>query len=228
MVGIDETTLSLVLHPKARPPKDPKTKKLVERVEDRIEKLLEDLDADSERIILPTPALCEFLTLAGKDGPEYLEKIKGMKTFLVKPFDEMAAIELAAIEHEARGRGNKRGGIAAPWTKVRFDRQIVAIAKVNGCKKLYSDDGDVIKFGEKAGLEVVSTWSLPLPLAKQIRMDYDAEPIRAISFEDEADEQKGQDAARVNQNPTGLQTDSAGSTGNAAAATEEKGKEKAR
>src|ERR1700722_598889 len=117
MVGIDETTLSLILHPKARPPKDPKTKKLVERVEDRIEKLLEalyadtervafpktkklvqrvedrienlleDLDADSERIVLPTPALCEFLVLAGKDGPEYLEKIKGMKTFLVKPFD---------------------------------------------------------------------------------------------------------------------------------------------
>src|ERR1017187_6288465 len=124
MVGIDETTLSLILHPKARPPQDPATKKPVDRVEDRIEKLLEDLDADNERIVLPTPALCEFLVLAGKDGPAYLDKIRTMKTFLVKPFDEMAAIELAAIEYEARGKGSKRGGIIAPWTKVKFDRQI--------------------------------------------------------------------------------------------------------
>jgi hypothetical protein len=61
MIGIDETGLSLMLYRGARPPKDPATGKPVERVEDRIEKLLEDLDADNERIILPTPALCEFL-----------------------------------------------------------------------------------------------------------------------------------------------------------------------
>jgi predicted nucleic acid-binding protein len=176
MVGIDETTLSLILHPKARPPQDPATKKPVDRIEDRIEKLLEDLDADNERIVLPTPALCEFLVLAGKDGPAYLDKIRTMKTFLVKPFDEMAAIELAAIEYEARGKGSKRGGIIAPWTKVKFDRQIVAIAKVNGCKQLYSDDSDVVKFGESAGLEVISTWKLPLPLAKQITMEYERTP----------------------------------------------------
>jgi predicted nucleic acid-binding protein len=170
MVGIDETTLSLMLHPAARPPSDPKTRKPVERVEDRLEKLLEDLDADNERIILPTPALCEFLVLAGKDGPAYLDKLREMKTILIKPFDEMAAIELASIEYEARGKGDKRGGSAAPWTKVKFDRQIVAVAKVNGATKIYSDDDDVIKFGAKAGMEVISTWNLPLPLAKQTKM----------------------------------------------------------
>jgi predicted nucleic acid-binding protein len=192
MVGIDETTLSLILHPKARPPKDPATKKPVDRVEDRLEKLLEDLDADSERIIVPTPALCEFLVLAGKEGPEYLAKIKSMRTFLIKPFDEMAAVELAAIEYEARGRGNKRGEVAAPWNKVKFDRQIVAIAKVNGCKQLYSDDGHVIKFGEQAGLEVISTWKLSLPVAKQIKMDYNvtAQADRDIQLEDQDDEAK--------------------------------------
>jgi len=129
MVAVDETTLSLMLHPKARPPKDPTTDKPVERVEDRIEKLLEDLDADGERIILPTPALCEFLVLAGKDGPAYLDKIHESKTLLVRPFDEMAAIELAAIEHESRGSGDKRGGSTAPWTKVKFDRQLWPLPK---------------------------------------------------------------------------------------------------
>jgi predicted nucleic acid-binding protein len=184
MIGIDETGLSLMLYRGARPPKDPATGKPVERVEDRIEKLLEDLDADNERIILPTPALCEFLVLVGKDGPAYLEKIHESKTILVKPFDEMAAIELADLEHEARGKGDKRGGISATWAKVKFDRQIVAITKAHGATRLYSDDEDVIKFGKRAGLEVISTWNLPLPSAKQTKMF--EEPTRTIvSDEDE-------------------------------------------
>lgn len=187
MLGIDETGLSLMLHPAARPPNDPGTKKPVDRVEDRIEKLLEDLDADDERIILPTPALCEFLVLAGKDGPAYLDKIRGMKTILIKPFDEMAAIELAAIEYEARGKGDKRSGVAAPWQKVKFDRQIVAVAKANKATKIYSDDEDVIKFATKAGLEVISTWNLPLPLAKQqdIPFDQESEPTRKFRTPEE-------------------------------------------
>jgi len=49
--------------------------------------------------------------------------------FLVRPFDEMAAIELAAREVEDRKSGDKRGGVSAPWNKVRFDRQIVVIAE---------------------------------------------------------------------------------------------------
>ena len=43
MIAADATFLSLMLHPKARPPLDPVTKRPVERVADRIEKLLEDL-----------------------------------------------------------------------------------------------------------------------------------------------------------------------------------------
>jgi predicted nucleic acid-binding protein len=185
MVGVDETVLSLMLHPAARPPKDPTTGRPVERVEDRIEKLLEDLDADGERIVIPTPALSEFLILAGKDAPAYLDKIRQSKTLIVKPFDEMAAIELAAIEHEARGKGDKRGGSSAPWTKVKFDRQIVAVAKVNGARRIYSDDEDIIKFAPKAGLEVVSTWNLSLPAAKQTKMFVEEGPFdRKIRTED--------------------------------------------
>lgn len=116
---------------------------------------------------MPTPALCEFLVLAGADGPAYLDKISAQRTFIVKPFDELAAIELAGIEVDARKTGDKRGGISQPWTKVKFDRQIVAIAKVNSATRIYSNDRDVRAFGAKAGLEVTSCWELALPPAKQ-------------------------------------------------------------
>ena len=172
MVAIDSTFLSLMLHPRAKPPKDPATGKPVERIGDRIEKLQEDLDSESERIILPTPVLSEFLILAGRDGPGYLEKLSGMKNILVKPFDQVAAVELAAVDVEDRLKEGKRAGSASPWAKLRFDRQIVAIAKTNGATRIYSDDEDVMKFARRLGIEVIRTWELPLPSAKQIDIEY--------------------------------------------------------
>ncbi len=172
MVAIDNTFLSLMLHPRAKSPKDPATGKPVERIGDRIEKLLEDLDSDSERIILPTPVLSEFLILAGKDGPQYLDKLSGMKNILIKPFDELAAIELAAREVEDREKGSKRGDSASTWAKLRFDRQIVAIARTNKADPICSDDEDVGTFAAPLGIEVIRTWELPLPSAKQINIEY--------------------------------------------------------
>ena len=171
MVLIDNTFLSLMLYPRAKPPQDPSTKKPVDRIEDRIEKLLEDLDSESERIILPTPVLSEFLILVGRDAPGYLDKLSAMKNVLIKPFDTVAAIELADVEVEDRAREGKRGGSASPWSKLRFDRQIVAIAKTNGANRIYSDDEDVRKLATRLGIEVVGTWELPLPAAKQINLD---------------------------------------------------------
>lgn len=171
MVVIDTKFLTLMLAPKAKPRKDPSAQ-IVERLEDRIEKLLEDLESESERMIVPTPVLSEFLIFTGKDSSAYLEKFAGMKNFLIKPFDEMAAIELAAVEVEDRAKGDKRGGSIGDWTKVRFDRQIVAIARTNRAKRIYSDDKDLAKFARRLEIEVVHTWDLPLPAAKQINIEY--------------------------------------------------------
>jgi predicted nucleic acid-binding protein len=191
MVAIDNSVLTLLLHPKARPPLDPATKKPIERLPDRIEKLIEALESDNQRIIIPTPALSEFLVLAGNQASEYLDVINARHMFLVRPFDEMAAIELAAFESEQRASGTKRGGISAPWNKVKFDRQIVVIAKTNDAKRIYSDDDHVRAFATKMGIETISSWELTLPAAKQTEMFETHEQIaveeplgRAVRTED--------------------------------------------
>jgi predicted nucleic acid-binding protein len=166
MVAIDNTTLALLLHPKAKPPNDPQTRLPLEKPKERIEQLMLDLDADDERVIIPTPVLSEFLILAGKEGPQYLEKIQDAKTLLLRSFDERAAIELAAMELGDRSKVGKKAGSDAPYQKVKFDRQIVAVAKVNGAHTIYSDDDDVRKFATKAGMKVVSTWELAIPPSK--------------------------------------------------------------
>lgn len=165
MVAIDNTTLALLFHPGAKPPNDPKTGHALIKARERIEQLISDLDAEDERMIIPTPVLCEFLILAGREGSLYLEKIRDAKTLLVRPFDQRSAIELAAMELAARGKSGKRTG-DLPYQKVKFDRQIVAIARVNEARTIYSDDQDLGRFAKSVGLRVVCTWDLPIPASK--------------------------------------------------------------
>lgn len=165
MVVMDSTFVGMMLHPKAKVPEDPATKKPVTRAPDRIQKLLQDLTTEQERIVIPTPALAEFLVLAAKEAPRYLSEIHSMRSIWIRPFDEMAAVELAAIDVMAKDTGNKRDPLGSdrPWQKVKIDRQIVAIAKALGAKAIYSDDPDIKKLGGKQDLKVISSWELALP-----------------------------------------------------------------
>jgi hypothetical protein len=93
----------------------------------------------------------------------------------IEPFDLRASLELAAMNRDALGGGNKRGNSTSTWAKVKFDRQIMAIAKVHGVTTVYSDDGDVRSIGERAGIKVVSVGDLPLPPQKA-QLDLKLEP----------------------------------------------------
>jgi hypothetical protein len=119
------------------------------------------------------PALAEFLILAEKDGPQYLNEIALQSNIYIQSFDQRAAVELAAMELAARGKGQKRHpvSVSTPWQKVKFDRQIVAISKLHGVHTLYSDDGDVKTIAEDNGIKVVSTWDLSPPKSKTPLLD---------------------------------------------------------
>lgn len=66
-----------------------------------------------------------------------------------------------------RAAGDKRGGSEGSWTKVKFDRQIAAIAKVEDVTTTYSDDTELRKYAESAGMQAIETEQLPLPPAEQ-------------------------------------------------------------
>ena len=72
------------------------------------------------------------------------------------------------MELLARRSGNKKGqAIDSEWQKVKFDRQIVSIAKINGAHSIYSTDSDVAKHAADFGLQVFTINDLPLPPAVQ-------------------------------------------------------------
>lgn len=167
IVGVDATALGRLINPKGTPPDDPETGRPVNRAEDRIRKLISDLERDRSTIVIPTPALAEALVVAGDAGPAIIERLRASGIFSVAPFDERAAVELAAMTRDALRAGHKSSGSDAPWQKVKLDRQILAIARTRSAQRFYTDDRSLIGFARAVGMEVVQTWELPLPTAEE-------------------------------------------------------------
>jgi hypothetical protein len=164
-VAFDASILLPLLFPGVRGPIDPATKKPIEHCRERIDQLVTDLDKSHTKVIIPTPALSEILVYADNAGPKYLEQLHQSRAFKIEPFDERAAAEVAIrIRSDIKKHSKKRGRqVEETWAKVKFDRQIVAIAKVNGVSALYTDDHGVRTFAEESGISVFGIIDLPLP-----------------------------------------------------------------
>ena len=117
MAVFDTTFLILLLHPDANPPSDPNTGEPVTRAEERIRHLIFQIEKEGEKVIVPTPALSEFMVKADTAGAEYLQIMEKQAVFQMASFDKRAAVELAALTREAIEEGDKKGGIEAPWQK---------------------------------------------------------------------------------------------------------------
>ena len=163
MAVFDVSFLILLLHPDANPPIDPETGEPVEHARDRIEHLVATLEKKKEKVIIPSPALAEFLVKADHARAEYLRIMESKRFLQVSSFDKRAAVELAGMTRKSLSQGDKKGGSDEPYQKVKIDRQIIAIAKVEGEKTLYSNDVALKTFAEHAGIRVVTIAALDLP-----------------------------------------------------------------
>ena len=166
IVVVDTTALTLLINPPANPPTDPSTGKRVTFAKERIEGLITSLRG-TDTLVIPTPVLAEVLVQAEDGGPGILEQLNTLARVRIRPFDEKAAIEVAYMTREAIAAGDKRGGSLQPWQKVKFDRQIIAIARTNNATKMYADDRDLCAFAKALGIDVSSTWDLPVPAAEE-------------------------------------------------------------
>jgi monoamine oxidase len=166
MVVFDATILLLVLRPNSGQPLD-STGQPVTQVQERIAHLVRSLERSRTRIAIPTPALSEVLVRAGSAGPQIVETLSRSTVFKIMPFDSLAAIEAAVMTRAAIDAGDKRGGSGATWAKIKFDRQIVAIAKVVRATAIYSDDADVRTIALAEDMPVIGLAELPVPTETQ-------------------------------------------------------------
>ncbi|WP_237614132.1 type II toxin-antitoxin system VapC family toxin [Pseudomonas fluorescens] len=77
---------------------DPLTRHPVERAEARADALIEQVDAEGGTVLIPTPALAEYLV--GIDRlfhQSHLDVINGFSCFEIVSFDQIAAVECARM-----------------------------------------------------------------------------------------------------------------------------------
>jgi hypothetical protein len=145
------------------------------------------------KIVIPTPALSEALVGAGaKAANDYLASISKSHHFRIAPFDERAALEVAFMTQAAIISGDKKSGSPDTWAKIKYDRQIVAIAKVAGAGIIYTDDRNMRALAFANGLRSVSVADLQIPSdSAQMNMDLQAQPSpTAMAEEPEDDDQQ--------------------------------------
>ncbi len=96
---------------------------------------------------------------------DLLTKLNPYACFRIEAFDSAAAVELAVRTAQAVAAGNKREGAPGetPWSKVKFDRQIVAVAIVDKASEIISDDPHLKAIGERWGIKLTSVEDLPPP-----------------------------------------------------------------
>lgn len=169
IVAVDTSALALMINPAADPPQDPQTGQLVDRARERIQHFIATLTT-SDTLIVPTPVLAELLVRAEDGGPGLLAAMAGLARLKVRPFGERAAVETAFMTREALASGDKKSGSLEPYQKVKFDRQIIAIARVEGAARIYADDRPLASFARRLNMDVFSTWDLPLPPPTQVEL----------------------------------------------------------
>lgn len=171
-VLFDTSILLLAIFPDVKPPIDPATGNQLEHAKQRIECLIRGLSRARTKIVIPTPVLTEILSGAGTAAGDYVRVLQ-QSPFRIVAFDTRASIECADA---IRRFGLKGKGAANPRAKVKFDRQIVAVAQVERVEMIYSDDEDIFKYGVQAGIRVIRSYELELP-PEERQHKLDLEPI---------------------------------------------------
>lgn len=153
----------------------PKSKFSVPDAPARMNALVEKLNDEKTRILIPTPVLSELLVRAEDAGPSILQELSQSSRFRISPFDIRAAIDAAEMIGTALAESGKRAGMRTKstdtWAKTKFNHQIIAIARVEGVKTIYSDDGGLLEFARGRGLTAIPLKEVPLPPSKTPLLD---------------------------------------------------------
>ena len=165
MVAFDSTILSLLLFSDAEL-RQGEQGNAVEHAHKRVVGLVRELEVGKEQVLVPAPALSEVLVTEGVDVQDVLTTLRGSAFIRIGDFDERAAVELAMRLRAAIKSGDPRQGMRITKSAMKFDRQIVAIALVNGARALYSDDDGVERFASSCGLATKRVADLPMPASQ--------------------------------------------------------------
>lgn len=121
----------------------------------RIRGLIKDTRAARGRLVIPSPAFAEF-SVRARDAE--LDFLNSQSIFKIAPFDAVTALECGFLIRdvfEKEGSKNKQ--------KIKFDLQILAIAKAYGAQRLVTNDDQLRKRAIRLGIQGIDLAELPIP-----------------------------------------------------------------
>jgi predicted nucleic acid-binding protein len=158
VIIFDSTYLVVFLNPNPPAAKD-RNDKPVEKFKERVEYLAAKFDVSNEPIGIPAPAMAEVLVRAGKGRSKLVSILSDRWRFQIIPFDSRAAIQAAELIAQIKTSGERW----ETWAKLKFDIQIVSIAKAENATVIYADDRDIENYAKRLKIPVVRICDLPLP-----------------------------------------------------------------
>lgn len=126
--------------------------------------LVAELEKVGATIIVATPALSEIMIRTGVQAAQtWITEMNKSSMFKIVEFDIKSAIEVALMAgHTVRGEG-KRKADNDTYAKLKYDRQIVAIAHTEGASIFYTDDKKQKVLAQRLGMVVRSLADCPIP-----------------------------------------------------------------
>nr|ELR5167108.1 PIN domain-containing protein [Providencia rettgeri] len=148
----------------------------VDDVELRSQALLDHIESSGGTLVLPAPVLAEYLLgIEGeKNKQKHTQLILSMSCFEILPFDELAAIECSLLPSPNEFKQFIKSEINSNATanKIRYDRQIISIAKANNIDEIWSGDKEVSSKSTEFGMEIKSLLDIqPMALSEQITLN---------------------------------------------------------
>lgn len=149
---------------------DPETDKVVIGAFERAAALVDRIDALKGVVVLPAPVVAEYLL--GIDRKHYqlhLDMLSGVKCIEVSPFDQLAAVECAML---VSNQEMKQLDPESKMAKLKYDRQILAIAIASGAKEIWTHDKQLYRRSKAMGLTARSLSTID---PKPQQLDFDAD-----------------------------------------------------
>lgn len=120
----------------------------------RVEALIDMVESSGGAVIIPTPVLAEYLVgIDKKDHQTHLNLIQRQSCFEIASFDEISAIECAQMPSIKELKLMMKSDTAS---KVKFDRQIISIAKALNVDEVWTHDKGVFNRCKEMGIVVKS------------------------------------------------------------------------
>ncbi|KAA3669540.1 type II toxin-antitoxin system VapC family toxin [Pectobacterium carotovorum] len=132
-------------------------------LERRMDALIDHVEANRGKIIIPTPVLAEYLVGIDKSHHQtHLNLIQCQSCFEIAPFDEIAAIEYAQMPSIKELKAMMAKDTA---NKVKFDRQIISIAIALNVDEVWTHDKGVYNRCNELGIVAKSLADItPAPI----------------------------------------------------------------